>query len=40
MFERSRGKFLVIYAGNIGLAQDVRALKELAIHLRENNIDL
>lgn len=32
--------FKVIYTGNIGLAQDVDILKELAVHLKAENIQL
>ncbi|WP_404329954.1 glycosyltransferase family 4 protein [Mesobacillus maritimus] len=34
------GKIKVIYTGNIGLAQDIDVLKELALQLRKENIDL
>jgi glycosyltransferase involved in cell wall biosynthesis len=34
------GRFKVIYTGNIGLAQDVDVLKELAMSLKDENIDL
>jgi glycosyltransferase involved in cell wall biosynthesis len=34
------GEFSVIYAGNIGLAQDIQLLKDLAKQLNEHNIQL
>jgi glycosyltransferase involved in cell wall biosynthesis len=34
------GRIKVIYTGNIGLAQDVDVLKELAFSLKDENIDL
>ncbi|KKK38779.1 glycosyl transferase group 1 protein [Mesobacillus campisalis] len=35
-----REKFKVIYTGNIGLAQDIEILKQLAIHLNNQDIEL